>query len=92
MRDSINILHHAVTDARSRKQRGETGAKDVWKEDLEPRAAVRARTVPALESDVEKLKATLQSASLSITHHRWVSTHVLTARGGKQSIVRTNEQ
>ncbi|KAH0836345.1 hypothetical protein J3R83DRAFT_7898 [Lanmaoa asiatica] len=66
VRESINILHGVVTDARSRIQRGETEAKDIWKEDLEPRAAVRARTVPVLESDVEKLKATLQSASLSL--------------------------
>ena len=64
VRDSINILHRVVTDARSRKQRGEMEAKDIWKEDLEPRAAVRARTVPVLESEVEKLKATLQGASL----------------------------
>ncbi|KAI9573746.1 hypothetical protein HD554DRAFT_2251245 [Boletus coccyginus] len=60
VRDSINILHRVVTDARARKQRGEMEAKDIWKEDLEPRAAVRARTVPVLESEVEKLKATLQ--------------------------------
>ena len=65
-----------VTDARARKQRGEMEAKDVWREDLEPRAAVRARTVPILESDVERLKATLQSVSLSITRHQYASTHV----------------
>ncbi|KAF8557080.1 hypothetical protein OG21DRAFT_1482509 [Imleria badia] len=64
VRDSINVLHRVVTDARSRKQCGETEAEDIWKEDLEPRAAVRARIVPVLESEVEKLKATLQSASL----------------------------
>lgn len=70
MRESINVLHGVVTDARARKQRDETEGKDIWKEDLEPRAAVRARTVPMLESDVEKLKATLQNASLPIPHHR----------------------
>ena len=64
VRESIDVLHRVVTDARSRKQRGETEGKDIWKEDLEPRAAVRARTVTVLESEVEKLKATLQSASL----------------------------
>ncbi|KAN0088913.1 hypothetical protein V8E55_005970 [Tylopilus felleus] len=61
VRESIDVLHRVVTDARSRKQRGETEGKDIWKEDLEPRAAVRARTVTVLESEVEKLKATLQS-------------------------------
>ncbi|KAF8433250.1 hypothetical protein L210DRAFT_3486403 [Boletus edulis BED1] len=61
VRDSINILHRVVTDARARKECGETEGKDIWKKDLEPRAAVRARTVPILESEVEKLRATLQS-------------------------------
>lgn len=76
VRESINVLHGVVTDARARKQRGEMEAKDVWREDLEPRAAVRARTVPILESDVERLKAMLQSVSLSITRHQYTSTHV----------------
>ncbi|KAG8214983.1 hypothetical protein J3R82DRAFT_8386 [Butyriboletus roseoflavus] len=61
VRESINVLHGVVTDARARKQRGEMEAKDIWKEALEPRAAARARTIPILESDVEKLKATLQN-------------------------------
>ncbi|KAF8127367.1 hypothetical protein EV363DRAFT_1172318 [Boletus edulis] len=62
VRDSINVLHRVVTDARARKECGETEGKDIWKKDLEPRAAVRARTVPILGSEVEKLRATLQSA------------------------------
>lgn len=76
MRDSINVLHGVVTDARARKQRGETGTKDIWKEDLEPHAAVRARTVPVLESEVEKLKATLQNASPFVIHLHLASAHV----------------
>ena len=67
VRDSINVLHGVVTDARARKQRGEMEGKDVWKETLEPRAAARARTIPVLESEVDKLKATLRDASLSIS-------------------------
>ncbi|KAG9309576.1 hypothetical protein JVU11DRAFT_10557 [Chiua virens] len=58
VRESINVLHHVVTDARGRKQRDETEGKDIWKVDLEPRAAVRARTVPVLEAEVERLKET----------------------------------
>ncbi|KAH7885834.1 hypothetical protein F5I97DRAFT_1159571 [Phlebopus sp. FC_14] len=61
VKDNINILHAVVTEARARKQRGETNGKDVWRQDLEPRAAVRARTIPVLESEVERLKATLKS-------------------------------
>ncbi|KAG6374645.1 hypothetical protein JVT61DRAFT_4010 [Boletus reticuloceps] len=61
VRDSINVLHRVVTDARARKEGGETEGKNIWKKDLEPRAAIRARTVPILESEVEKLRATLQN-------------------------------
>ncbi|KIK90519.1 hypothetical protein PAXRUDRAFT_831642, partial [Paxillus rubicundulus Ve08.2h10] len=61
VRESVNILHAVVTEARTRKQRGETDGKDIWREDLEPRAAVHARSVPIFESEVERLKATLKS-------------------------------
>ncbi|KIJ65118.1 hypothetical protein HYDPIDRAFT_111015 [Hydnomerulius pinastri MD-312] len=61
VKDNINILHAVVTEARARRQRGETNAKDLWRENLEPRTAVRARTVPALELELERLKATLKS-------------------------------
>lgn len=76
VRESINVLHGVVTDARARKQRGETGGKDIWREDLDPHTAVRARTVPVLEAEVEKLKETLQGASLLVIHHWFPSTHV----------------
>jgi hypothetical protein len=55
---NIDILHAVVTEARARKQRGEIG-NDVWREDLQPKAAVRARTVPLLEKEAAKLRATL---------------------------------
>jgi hypothetical protein len=34
--------------------------KDVWREDLHPRTAVRARTVPSLEKEAARLRATLE--------------------------------
>ena len=34
--------------------------KDVWREDLQPRAAVRARTIPLLENEAARLRATLE--------------------------------
>ena len=64
MRDSINVLDGVVTDARARKQCRETKGKDVA---LEPRTAARARTIPVLESEVDKLKATLRGTSPSIS-------------------------
>ncbi|KAG1854844.1 hypothetical protein DFJ58DRAFT_913997 [Suillus subalutaceus] len=61
VRDSINILHAVVSEARARKQRGEIHGKDVWRENLAPRAAVRARTVRVMESEVERARAELQA-------------------------------
>jgi Nnf1 len=62
----VDILHQVVTEARARRQRGETvsaagsstGA-DTWRADLQPRAAVRARTLPALERERDSLRARL---------------------------------
>lgn len=55
----IDDLHAAVVDAKLRKQRGEI-RPDIWREDLHPRAATRARTVPLLEKERERLLAELQ--------------------------------
>ncbi|KAI6122294.1 hypothetical protein EV401DRAFT_1952141 [Pisolithus croceorrhizus] len=60
VRENINTLHAVVTEARARKQRGEVDRKDLWREDLDPRAAVRARTIPVLQAERERLKETLQ--------------------------------
>jgi hypothetical protein len=58
LKHNIDILHAVVTEARSRKQSGLIG-NDVWREDLSPKAAVRARTVPLLEKEAMRLRATL---------------------------------
>lgn len=47
VRDRINVLRCVVTDVHARKQRGETEANDIWKEYLDPLAAVCARTTPS---------------------------------------------
>ena len=68
---NLDTLHRVVTEARERRQRGEqpgagggtgTGTgkkKDLWRADLQPRAAVRAQTVPALERERDALRARL---------------------------------
>jgi hypothetical protein len=60
---NVDILHQVVTEARARRQRGETGdgstRVDSWRADLQPRAAVRARTIPALERERDSLRARL---------------------------------
>jgi hypothetical protein len=39
--------------------------KDVWRENLAPRAAVRARSVRVMEPEVEHLRAQLKAVSSS---------------------------
>jgi len=60
---NVDILHQVVTEARARRQRGETGdgstRVDGWRSDLQPRAAVRARTIPALVRERDSLRARL---------------------------------
>jgi len=64
VKENLDKLHAVVTEARARKQTGYDG-KDVWKEDLQPRAAVRARTVPLLEKERDRLKAQLEELDQS---------------------------
>lgn len=59
MKKNLDNLHAVVTEARARKQAGYTG-KDVWREDLHPKTAVRARTVPLLEKERDRLLAELK--------------------------------
>jgi hypothetical protein len=58
VQENIDVLHKLVTDAKGRKTQGELG-KDVWKEDLEPRVAVCARTMPILDAEVRRLREQL---------------------------------
>ena len=53
------MLHGVVTEARARRQRGETPGADRWREDLQPREAMRARTIPTLERERDLLRARL---------------------------------
>ncbi|KAF8267753.1 hypothetical protein EI94DRAFT_1579993 [Lactarius quietus] len=55
----IDELHGVVTEARARRQRGEPPGADLWREDLQPREAVRARTTTTLERERDMLRARL---------------------------------
>ncbi|KAI0270755.1 hypothetical protein BC834DRAFT_819386 [Gloeopeniophorella convolvens] len=59
VQENIDALHAVVTEARLRQQRGETPGTDTWRADLEPKAAVRARTIPTLERERDLLRAQL---------------------------------
>ena len=70
---NVDILHQVVTEARARRQRGETGSAaggdtgaDTWRADLQPRVAVRARTIPALERERDSLRARLAEVRFSV--------------------------
>ncbi|PCH44061.1 hypothetical protein WOLCODRAFT_104541 [Wolfiporia cocos MD-104 SS10] len=58
VRENLDNLHAVVTEARARKQSAYSG-KDVWKENLQPAEAVRARTIPLLEQERDRLRAEL---------------------------------
>ncbi|KAI0316185.1 hypothetical protein OF83DRAFT_1173143 [Amylostereum chailletii] len=60
VQERLDRMHAVVTEARARHQSGEVRA-DVWREDLDPRTAVRARTIPVLESEADRLRAQLAS-------------------------------
>jgi len=59
MKQNIDDLHAVVAEARVRKKTGEVRT-DVWKEDLHPRAATRARTIPVLEETRDRLLLELE--------------------------------
>ncbi|KAF5335975.1 hypothetical protein D9611_006380 [Ephemerocybe angulata] len=61
VQESIDILHKIVQDAKERKARGEV-RKDAWRENLNPRTSVCAKTIPVLEKDVARLKKQLEEA------------------------------
>ena len=63
LKQCVDDLHAAVVDAKLRKQKGVV-RPDVWREDLHPRAATRARTIPLLEKERERLLAELQEVRL----------------------------
>ncbi|KAI0297903.1 hypothetical protein BC826DRAFT_134216 [Russula brevipes] len=72
---NVDTLHRVVTDARARRQQQQQqqheqdgsgggsgaggGGADRWRADLQPRAAVRARTIPALARERDLLRARL---------------------------------
>ncbi|KAF8967640.1 hypothetical protein BDZ97DRAFT_1802568 [Flammula alnicola] len=56
IQESVDTLHKVVNDAKERKARGDAG-KDTWKDNLDPRVAVCARTVPVLNSESARLRA-----------------------------------
>lgn len=51
-------MHRIVLEAKDRIASGET-RKDSWKEDLDPRVAVSARTIPRLEAEAQQLRERL---------------------------------
>jgi hypothetical protein len=84
---NLDTLHQVVTEARARRQqqqRGESdatttgGGKDIWRADLQPRVAVRAKTVPALEHERDLLRARLADVRIPSFPHPSLSPPVRT--------------
>ncbi|KAJ3718918.1 hypothetical protein EV361DRAFT_799986 [Lentinula raphanica] len=67
LRENIDTLHALVTEAKERKKAGTPPGKDTWREDLDARSAMAARTVPVLEQEAKRLRETLASLKDSNT-------------------------
>lgn len=63
VKGSIDILHAVVTEAQARAESGKLGP-DIWKENLDPRTSMRARTVPVLENEKKRLQEVLDEVRL----------------------------
>ncbi|KAI0917965.1 hypothetical protein AcV5_002760 [Taiwanofungus camphoratus] len=81
VKENLDNLHAVVTEARSRKQTNYNG-KDVWREDLHPSAAVRARTIPLLEQERDRLLVELKE----------LDSHNLQLQNKMQSNVKATEE
>ena len=80
-KDNIDRLHAVVTEARERKQRGEPPGPDTWRPNLEPRNAVRARTIPILREEKATLEERLaQVRSYCFAHMNYWPDFVSVAR------------
>ncbi len=53
--EGIDVLHECVLRAREEKKAGSV-PPDAWKPNLDPRIAVRARTIPMLDRELERLQ------------------------------------
>ncbi len=63
VKPNVDKLHAVVTEARARKKAGYTG-KDIWREDVQPSAAARARIIPILEAERDRLRVQLEEVRL----------------------------
>jgi len=72
---NLDTLHQVVTEARARRQQQRQqgsdssdagGGKDIWRAELQPRAVVRARMIPALERERDLLRARLADVRSSV--------------------------
>ncbi|KAK0467883.1 uncharacterized protein EV420DRAFT_1616664 [Desarmillaria tabescens] len=58
VQENIDTLHRIIEESKERSQRN-IEVKDKWREDLEPRAAIAARTIPKLEEENNRLREML---------------------------------
>ncbi|KAJ3516176.1 hypothetical protein NLJ89_g1282 [Agrocybe chaxingu] len=56
VQENVDILHQVVNDGKERKANKAAG-NDTWKDKLDPRVAVAARTIPILSAEATRLRA-----------------------------------
>ena len=58
-KDNIDKMHAVVIEAKEREKAGQLPGPDTWRPNLEPRTAVRARTIPLLRNAKAELEERL---------------------------------
>jgi len=74
VQENIDTLHQVINDGKARKEQGTVG-NDVWQENLEPRSAIAARTVPVLKREAERLKELIAEVSIDFFIFTAPTTH-----------------
>ncbi|KAF8631904.1 hypothetical protein AX15_002162 [Amanita polypyramis BW_CC] len=88
VQENIDNLHRIVLEAKDRKASGEV-RNDAWKEGLDPRVAICARTIPHLEAEARRLRERL--ATLEEENRQTRATIEENVRGRREANERSKE-
>ncbi|TEB33130.1 hypothetical protein FA13DRAFT_1754234 [Coprinellus micaceus] len=61
VQENVDILHKIVQDSKDRKSKGEI-RNDAWRENINPRTSICAKTIPVVEKDIARLQRQLKEA------------------------------
>jgi tyrosinase len=62
VQENVDILHKIVQDSKDRKSKGEA-RNDAWRENINPRTSICAKTIPVVEKGIARLQRQLKEVS-----------------------------